>query len=65
MNIQINGQPHEIADGATVADAVTLLAAQPPYAAAVNRSFVPRSQHAAHALHEGDEVEIIRPVTGG
>ena len=65
MNIQINGQPHEIADGATVADAVTLLAAQPPYAAAVNRAFVPRSQHAAHALHEGDEIEIIRPVTGG
>lgn len=65
MNIQINGQPHEIADGATVADAVTLLAAQPPYAAAVNRSFVPRNQHAAHVLHDGDEVEIIRPVTGG
>lgn len=65
MNIQINGQPHEIAEGATVADAVTLLAAQPPYAAAVNREFVPRSQHAAHALHEGDQVEIIRPVTGG
>lgn len=65
MNIQINGQPHQIADGATVADAVTLLAAQPPYAAAVNREFVPRSQHAAHLLHEGDQVEIIRPVTGG
>ncbi|MDA7415316.1 sulfur carrier protein ThiS [Xenophilus arseniciresistens] len=65
MNIQINGQPHQIAEGATVADAVTLLAAQPPYAAAVNREFVPRSQHAAHLLHEGDQVEIIRPVTGG
>ena len=65
MNIQINGEPRELADGATVADAITLLAAQPPYAAAVNRQFVPRSQHAAHVLHEGDAVEIIRPVTGG
>ncbi|WP_225781413.1 sulfur carrier protein ThiS [Xenophilus sp. Marseille-Q4582] len=65
MNIQINGERREIAEGATVADAVALLAAQPPYAAAVNRSFVPRSQHAAHVLQEGDEVEIIRPVTGG
>jgi len=65
MKIQINGQPRDIADGATLVDAVVLLAAQPPYAAAVNRAFVPRSQHATHLLHEGDEVEIIRPVTGG
>ncbi|RYF77096.1 MAG: sulfur carrier protein ThiS [Comamonadaceae bacterium] len=65
MNIQINGEPREMADGATVADAIALLAAQPPYAAAVNRQFVPRSQHGAHALHDGDQIEIIRPVTGG
>lgn len=65
MNILINGQAREIAAGATLADAIALLAAQPPYAAAVNRQFVPRSQHPTHALSEGDDIEIIRPVTGG
>lgn len=65
MKIRINGQARELPAPATVADAIALIGATPPYAAAVNREFVPRSRHAEHALHEADEVEIIRPVTGG
>ena len=54
MNISINQVPHELPEGATVADAV-----------AVNTTFVPNTRYAAHALQPGDRVEIISPVTGG
>lgn len=65
MNILINGERRDIATAATLADAIALLAPKPPFAAAVNREFVPRSAYAGRVLEEGDEIEIIRPVTGG
>lgn len=65
MQVLINQQPHALPEGATVADAIAALQAVPPYAAAVNRQFVPRPQHAHHTLRDGDEIEVIRPVTGG
>jgi len=34
-------------------------------ACAVNRSFVPRSQWASCPLGDGDQVDVISPVTGG
>lgn len=34
-------------------------------AVAVNDEIVPRPQHEAHILNEGDIIEIIRPIGGG
>lgn len=65
MNVFINQAPHDLPDGATVADAIACIAAKPPFAVAVNTRFVPRTRHAAHMLHDGDHIEIISPVTGG
>lgn len=65
MQVLINQQAHTLPEPATVADAIAALQAVPPYAVAVNRQFVPRPQHAQHALHDGDQIEVIRPVTGG
>ncbi|MFN7153371.1 MAG: sulfur carrier protein ThiS [Acidovorax sp.] len=65
MNITINQIPHELPDGATVADAVAAITARPPFAVAVNTTFVPNTRYAAHALQPGDSVEVISPVTGG
>ena len=65
MNILINQTPVELPENATVADAVARLAPKPPFAVAVNMQFVPRTGYGAHALHPGDRVEIIAPVTGG
>ena len=65
MNVLINQQPVELPDGATVADAVAHLAPQPPFAVAVNLQFVPNSRYGAQPLADGDQVEIIAPVTGG
>ena len=65
MKVLINKQEHELPAGATVADAVAAIEARPPFAAAVNTQFVPRTQYAQHLLQDGDRVEIISPVTGG
>lgn len=65
MQVFINKNAHELAEGATVADAIAAVDAKQPFAAAVNTQFVPRTQYAAHRLKEGDRVEIISPVTGG
>ncbi|MGP1682625.1 MAG: sulfur carrier protein ThiS [Giesbergeria sp.] len=65
MQVLINLQPHELREGATVADALAAMQAQPPYAVAVNTAFVPSSQHPHHLLQAGDKVEVISPVTGG
>ena len=65
MNILINDTPRELPAGASLADAIALLAPVPPFAAAVNKQFVPRSGYAACALKDDDQVEVIRPVTGG
>ena len=65
MNVFINQQPHELPDSATVSDAVACVAALPPFAVAVNTTFVPRGSYALQTLQPGDRVEIIAPVTGG
>lgn len=59
----------EMSPGATVSDAMTLLADSeselvawlPKIAPAVNREYVKRE----HVLHDGDELALIPPVSGG
>jgi sulfur carrier protein len=65
MNILINDTPHTLPPEAKLADALRLINAAPPFAAAVNRQFVPRSNYESHALNVDDRIEVIRPVTGG
>ena len=65
MRVLINHTPHELPNGATVADAAQAVGAKPPYAVAVNLQFVPKTQHASTTLQPNDAVEIIAPVTGG
>jgi sulfur carrier protein len=65
MNVFINNERHELPDAATLADALRVCDPPAVFAAAVNLQFVPRSSYAQHALHEGDRIEIIAPITGG
>ena len=65
MQVLINLQPHELPEGATVADALAAMQAQPPFAVAVNTVVVPSPEHPRHLLQAGDRVEVISPVTGG
>lgn len=64
--ITVNAEPRTLPDPATIADLIRLLGKDPArLAVEVNRSVVPRAEHAARALAEGDAVEIVTLVGGG
>ena len=66
VQVKLNGEPHELPDGATLADAVaqvTDLASG--VAAAVNGDVEPRGSWAATPLRDGDQVEVVTAVQGG
>ena len=65
MTVQINDITFELATNATLADAVALFGIKPPFAAAVNLTFVPNTRYPQTPLHEADRIDLIAPVTGG
>jgi sulfur carrier protein len=66
MNIEINGNSREVADGTTVSALLRELeVTQPHVAVEVNLELVPRAQHAATTLCEGDRLEVVTLVGGG
>ncbi|APW38509.1 thiamine biosynthesis protein ThiS [Rhodoferax koreense] len=65
MKVLINQLPHDLPEGASLAVALVRIEARPPFATAVNQQFVPSTQHASTLLRDGDDIEIIQPVTGG
>ncbi len=65
MNVLINKLPHDLPDGASLADAIAVIKPALPFAAAVNMQFVPKTSYSQTLLTQGDQIEIIRPVTGG
>ncbi len=65
MQVFVNRIPHDINAIATLADALSVAGARPPFAAALNLQFVPKTHYAATPLKDGDQIEIIAPITGG
>ena len=66
VQVKLNGEPRELPDGSTIAQAVAALAAAPSgVAAAVNGDVVPRRSWAATVLRDGDQVEVVTAVQGG
>jgi sulfur carrier protein len=66
MLVTVNGTQEEIAPGTTVADLILRMGLEKaPCAAEVNKSLVPKRDHAARALAEGDRVELVTLVGGG
>ena len=66
VQVKLNGDPHELPDGARLADAVAELTdLASGVAAAVNGDVVPRGSWAATSLRDGDQVEIVTAVQGG
>ena len=66
MDIFLNGQPHDVAAGMSLAQLLeTTGHAQRRIAVEVNREIVPRSAHGARILREGDRVEIVHAIGGG
>jgi len=66
MRIQLNGEPFELPDGESVAALLNRLdLAGRRVAVELNLDIVPRSQHDATALREGDQVEVVHAIGGG
>ena len=66
MNLSINGQGQELADGLTLEDLLAQLAIPADRVAVEhNRAIVPRDRFATTALTDGDSLEIVRFVGGG
>ncbi len=66
--LQVNGEPIEVAPGATIADVVAaLLEEDDPkgVAVAVDRSVVPRSEWATTPARAGSLVEVVSAAAGG
>jgi sulfur carrier protein len=66
VQVKINGDPRDLPDGATMADAVAELTdLASGVAAAVNGDVVPRGSWAATLVRDGDQIEIVTAVQGG
>lgn len=66
MKLTINGSERDVPDGLTVRGLVEHLGlAGGPVAVEQNREVVPRAEHAARRLNDGDAVEIVHFVGGG
>ena len=66
MKLTVNGKAHECPAGATVSALLELMALTGRRVAVErNGEIVPRSQHAAAALAEGDQIEVVVAVGGG
>jgi sulfur carrier protein len=62
----LNGAPHQVAPGTTLADLIEALSlSNQALALAVNRNVVPRQQWRERGVQPGDRVEVVRPIGGG
>jgi sulfur carrier protein len=68
MRVVLNGEPRELRDGATVADAVDASGApesRAGVAVAVEGEVVPRGRWDSEPLGDGQHVEVLQAVQGG
>jgi sulfur carrier protein len=66
MKLVVNGEAMELPAAATLAELVARLGiAGQRVALEVNGAIVPRSQRDAHALRDGDKVEVVTAIGGG
>lgn len=66
MNITVNGQATELAQGDSIAALIDrLLLGGRRLAVEINGELVPRSAHLSTVLQDGDRVEIVHAIGGG
>jgi sulfur carrier protein len=66
IEVKLNGEPRELPEGTTVAQAVAeLTALASGIAAAVNGDVIPRGSWADTLLRAGDQIEVVTAVQGG
>lgn len=66
MEIIVNGQPRQVAEGLTLATLLEELQLTVRHVAVeVNEQLVPRGRHPQHQLQPGDRLEVVTLVGGG
>ena len=66
MDLLLNGEPHQISEGSTVADLVAGLGRDPRTVAVErNGDLVPRARFGETRLQAGDRLEVVHFVQGG
>jgi thiamine biosynthesis protein ThiS len=66
MQISVNGETRHASPGDTVATLIAALGLDPRHLAVErNLELVPRAEHAATELADGDRVEVVTLVGGG
>ena len=66
MQVTINGEVQEIADGLTISLLIASLGIdQSQVAVEKNGDIIPKSTHANTAVEHGDAIEIVRFIGGG
>ena len=66
MRVTVNGDARELADGTTVEQLVRELGlGARRIAVEINLDVVPRAEHAARLLRDGDVIEIVQFIGGG
>jgi len=66
MQVSVNGKPHEIEPGTTVAGLIERLKLRPKFVAVeINRELVPRATYEQTTIREGDAIEVVTLVGGG
>ena len=68
MNVRLNGEPLELAPGATVADVVAAVGVEAEargIAVAIEGEVVPRGEWTERGLRDGESVEVVHAVQGG
>ncbi|MBT0668897.1 sulfur carrier protein ThiS [Novosphingobium profundi] len=66
LSLTVNGEPHRIEAGATIADLVAKIGLDPAKVAVEhNAEIAPRSTLADIVLRDGDSLEIVHFVGGG
>lgn len=66
ITISLNGQSTQLPEATRLGDALVQWEFHnTKVAVAINGEFVPRSSYQHHLLHNGDCVDVVRPVGGG
>jgi sulfur carrier protein len=66
MNVTLNGEAQSVPDGLTVRALLEHLGlTEGPVAVELNRAVVPRAEHAARGVSDGDVIEVVHLVGGG
>jgi sulfur carrier protein len=65
ISISLNGEALDVQEAQTVAEFLSARGFIPPYAVALNQTFLPRDRYSQTIVVMGDALEVVQPVTGG